>query len=190
MNLLCKFQDKCNNNNCIRAHLTDLKKNDMCNNGDNCKNLATCSYLHPVNLKLQKNVCQYQDKCPHDHCRFIHLSNLKRCSSCDGIAYITTEVLTEKYMDNLLKNITISFHNIDISCNMLSDESEESEECEYTDIADEKEDDVDDDVDDVFNIRKVLPKNLTIDELKEVRSDLNKYINELRKNKKNNVDQN
>lgn len=179
MEVLCRFQDKCKNEKCTFAHLTDLTKALLCKHGDKCNKLSTCKFLHPDDLKIKRKLCQYQDKCPHEECRFIHLDNLYRCDVCNKLMWSTTEVMTDAFMIKLIKdsgceghkkNLRCDFHIFNEYNDLLSEQSQSSISDSETDthFTQKPQSKID--------IEKLLPESVSIQQLLSIRTDLNNFI--------------
>ncbi len=178
MEVLCRFQDKCKNEICAYAHLTDLKKSSLCKFGNKCNKMNVCKFLHPEDLKIKRKLCQYQDKCPHDECRYVHLDNLYRCLTCSKLVWTTTEVLTDKFMIELIKESGSEGHQKKLRCefqheadkdNLLSEQSQNS--------ISETDTDTDASCDSShIDIIRLLPPTISLKELLLIRTDLDKYI--------------
>lgn len=174
MEILCKYQDKCKNSKCTYAHLTDLTKSVLCKYGNKCNNMYRCKLLHPKELKPKKKLCQYQDKCSHIECRFIHLDNLYKCDTCEKLTWTTTDVLTDRFMIELLRDSKIEGHAKGLKCNndtynntLLSESSSYISDSDNEENYDTTK----------VNIMDLLPKDdYTLDELYQLRDSLNTHI--------------
>ena len=195
MEILCRFQDKCKNKKCTFAHLTDLTQTSLCNFKSKCNKINSCKFLHPDDLKMKRKLCQYQDKCPHDECRFIHLDNLYRCPSCSKLTWSTTEVLTDEFMIDLIKNskseghpknLQCDFYHKDDNAKLLSEQSQSSVSETDVNINNTNSSIPDTSAinsDDPIDITKLFPTNVSLQQLLQVRADLDIYIRNKRNTK-------